>query len=463
MFFRNIFYEIKRNLRTKEVLIWMILFPILLGTFYKFAFGNIGKEMEPVPVAVVENVEDKMFHMMYDLVNEKAKESANAASDESGDESADGDADKSSGGLLDATFCSEQEAYDKLNNGEIAGIVFINPLPGDDATDEAMDLDFLKEFVGSDWDQMKDYTQIRERFETMTLPDLDWDKVLHSMMDIYARETDVSIKTRKSGTAQSTLKAYIESFLAMKKMARDLWDSAISGNGTNMAIDNIQDLMQGATIKSIPLTDGNRDPFVMYMYNLIAMVSIFGTVVALHISINSQANLSTIGMRRSCSGTSKWKVILPELIGTYITHSACVLISITFLNFALQVNFGDKLPMVYLTGICGAVMGVSMGFFVGSIGRLSESAKSGIMMAVNMSLCFMSGLMVDSIRAVFAMNAPIVNDLNPVAIVCDAMYYLNMDADLSRYFGKLLIMGGYTVVFIVLGILMTRRKKYASL
>ena len=109
MFFRNIFYEIKRNLRTKEVLIWMILFPILLGTFYKFAFGNLGKEMEPVPVAVVENVEDKMFHMMYDLVNEKAN------------------------GMLNATFCSEQEAYNMLDNGDVAGIVVINPMPGDDA------------------------------------------------------------------------------------------------------------------------------------------------------------------------------------------------------------------------------------------------------------------------------------------------------------------------------------------
>ena len=58
MFLRNIKYEIQLNTRAKEVLIWMVLFPILLGVFYKFAFGNLGKEMEPIPVAVVENAEE---------------------------------------------------------------------------------------------------------------------------------------------------------------------------------------------------------------------------------------------------------------------------------------------------------------------------------------------------------------------------------------------------------------------
>ena len=462
MFLKNIGYEIKMNFRAKEVLIWMVIFPIALGLFYKFAFGNLGKEMEPVKVAVVENTSDRFFHMFYDTVNEKASEAsedtstAETATAETGD-----DTEQKAKAMMDATYCSEEEAYEMLNNGDVAGVLIIDPPEGQAAVKPTDSDDYMSDLFGSDWAQMSSFGQISDKVKG--LPEgTDMTQTMDKIMTSFIPETEISIKIKKNGSEQSTLKSYIEMFINMKKMAKSLFESNSGGEKT-AAVDSIDDMMNGASIKEVPLTDGNKDPLAMYMYNLIAMVSIFGSLAAMHIAIQNQANLSSIGMRKSCAGTPKSIVILPSLIATYITHSCCVLLSVTFLKFVLQIDFGDKLLLVYLTGICGAVMGVSLGFFVGGIGRLSEGAKTGIMMAVNMSLCFMSGLMIDAIRAIFSVQIPIVNDLNPVAVIADAMYYLNMDADLSRYFVKLLTMGGFTVVFIVLGILMTRRKKYASL
>ena len=479
MFFKNILYEIKRNFRAKEVLIWMIIFPIFLGLFYKLAFGNLGKQgaTTGIKVAVVENVKDNFFHMFYDD-NESpddAAEEETAASDEKASNESEATGSKTENGMdkvkkmLDPTFCSEEEAYKMLSDGDVVGVIIINPVPGAEATTDQSSFghDFLANTYGADWDKKKDFTQIKDMFETSDLSGFSGENInaqMDEMMKSYIPETDISLKIKKNGSEQSTLKSYMDMFLNMKKMSKNIWANATnSEGGKNEALDSINEVMNGASIKETPLTEGNKDPLAMYMYNLIAMVSIFGSLAAMHISINNQANLSTVGMRISCGGSPKWQSILPELIGTYITHSACVLLSVTFLKFVLQIDFGDKLPLVYLTGFCGAVMGVSLGFFVGAIGRLSEGAKSGIMMAVNMTLCFMSGLMIDSIRIIFSVKIPIINDLNPVAVITDAMYFLNMDTDLSRYFVKLLTMGGFTVVFIVLGILMTRRKKYASL
>ena len=475
MFLRNILYEIKINFRAKEVLIWMIIFPICLGLFYKFAFGNLGKQgaATGIKVAVVENAPDKFFHMFYDKkqgnTDETGDGSENAAEKSSDDSTAAGSQEKNgldkAGEMLDPTFCTEEEAYKLLSDGDVVGVVVINPAPGAKPANVADDTGFMSDVFGADWDQMTDFTQIKDRLDSADMSKYqsgDIQKQMDSMLNSYIPETDISVKIKKNGSEQSTLKSYIDMFINMKKMAKDIWASN-SGGKKSDNLDRIEDLMNGATIKETPLTEGNKDPLAMYMYNLIAMVSIFGSLAAMHIAINNQANLSTRGMRITCGGSPKWKMILPELIGTYITHSICVLISVTFLKFVLQIDFGDKLILVYLTGICGAVMGVSLGFFVGAIGRLSEGAKTGIMMAVNMTLCFMSGLMIDAIRVIFSVQIPIVNALNPVAVITDAMYYLNMDADLSRYFVKLLTMGGFTVVFIVLGILMTRRKKYASL
>ena len=108
-------------------------------------------------------------------------------------------------------------------------------------------------------------------------------------------------------------------------------------------------------------------------------------------------------------------------------------------------------------------MGVCAGFFLGAIGKISYGAKIGITMAIVMSLSFMSGLMISQMHAVFELYAPIVNKLNPAAIITDALYYLNMDATLDRYIGKLVFMVIYSVVFVFLGFLLTRRRKYASL
>ena len=41
MFRHNFKYDILTSLRVKEIIIWLIIYPIALGTFFKVAFGNI--------------------------------------------------------------------------------------------------------------------------------------------------------------------------------------------------------------------------------------------------------------------------------------------------------------------------------------------------------------------------------------------------------------------------------------
>ena len=59
MFRHNFKYEIITHLRVKEVIIWLIIYPIALGTFFKVAFGSLYDKMkfEAVKTAVVINNE----------------------------------------------------------------------------------------------------------------------------------------------------------------------------------------------------------------------------------------------------------------------------------------------------------------------------------------------------------------------------------------------------------------------
>ena len=60
-------------------------------------------------------------------------------------------------------------------------------------------------------------------------------------------------------------------------------------------------------------------------------------------------------------------------------------------------------PMVYLSGAVGSLTGVTMGFFIGSFGRLNQNVKMAISMSVTMLSCFLSGLMIGNMKSVIEM------------------------------------------------------------
>ena len=140
-----------------------------------------------------------------------------------------------------------------------------------------------------------------------------------------------------------------------------------------------------------------------------------------------------------------------------------MVVCVTFLRFVLRVNFGGSLILLYLSAILSGFLGVTMGFFVGSIGRMRYEVKEAISMSVSMVLCFLSGLMVGNMKGIIAEHMPWINRVNPVAIMSDSFYCLNMYSDYRRFMTKIVGMLIYIVAFTVIGVLFARRKKYASI
>jgi len=217
-----------------------------------------------------------------------------------------------------------------------------------------------------------------------------------------------------------------------------------------------------SSCKEIPLTQGNPDMYIQYFYNLIAMVAMFGCMTGMHVTMQNQANLSALGARNNCSPAPKLVTILACLTGSFILQTVCMLLCVTFLAFVLKVDFGDRLPLVYPAAILGGIMGVSFGFFVGSVSHMSQKTKTAVLMSASMLLCFLSGLMVGDLKGTIAQKAPWFNNINPAAVVSDSFYCLNIDEDYTRFITKLITMAVITVVFIMLGFIISRRKKYAS-
>ncbi len=377
MFLHSLKYEVKVGLRNKELIMWLMIFPVVLGTFFKIAFGNIynSEKISTIPVAIVENVENEVFDEVMTAISE---------SDEP---------------LFKPCYTDADSAEKLLEKGDASGIIYVD-------------------------------------------------------------ENGLSMGVSEAeGIEQSIIESFIRQYTARETVIKSAAEKNPMGIAATVEAMNVGEDMN----RNIPLTDGNTDMYIQYFYNLIAMVGMFGSITGLHIAMENQANLSPSGARNNVSPVNKLTKIIADLLGSFIGQAVCVIISTTYIAFVLGVDFGSRLPLVYLSGILGGCTGVSMGFFVGSIGSMSIGAKTGLSMSFSMICCALSGLMVGDIKALISEYAPIINKINPAAVISDSFYCLNLYRDYDRYIEKIVTLIVIIVVFTIGGFVMTRRKKYASL
>lgn len=272
-------------------------------------------------------------------------------------------------------------------------------------------------------------------------------------------DSELSLTVSKDGIKQTIIKSFLDQY----QIRESIITETVNNNPQNL--QSVIDAMSQEINcnENLSLSNGNMDTYIQYFYNLIAMAAFFGSISGLYIAINNQGNLSAIAARKCISPTNKLTSITASLLASFVAQVICVSIGITYILFILKVDMGDKIPMVYLSGAVGSLTGVTMGFFIGSFGRLNQNVKMAISMSVTMLSCFLSGLMVGTMKAVIEMYAPIVNRINPAALISDLFYCLNIYNDYRRYTEKLVTLLILSVVFTIGGFLLTRRKKYASL
>ncbi|MBP5579514.1 MAG: ABC transporter permease [Ruminococcus sp.] len=302
-----------------------------------------------------------------------------------------------------------------------------------------------------------------EPFLKVSFTDMDGaEKMLDNgdVEGIIVSDGKLSLTVKEKGLRETMLKSFLEQYTVREKIAMD---------AINTAPEKAQEVIEaltGETVSScreIPLTQGNPDMYIQYFYNLIAMVALFGCNIGMHITIQNQADLSALGARNNCSPARKSVSILACFTGSCIMQTFCMILCVSFLAFVLKVDFGDRLYLVYPAAIMGGILGVSFGFFVGSIARVGEKTKTAILTAFALLLCFCSGLMMGDMKAVIVEKMPWFNNINPAAVISDCFYCLNIYEDYDRFVTKLITMAVTTFIFVFLGFVFSRRKKYASI
>lgn len=100
-------YNVKVKLKNFGMTFWPLAFPLILGTLFYFAFGNISDaDFQTVPVAVVEEAHaDQVFLAFLDQI--------------------EGGEDK----LLSVKKMTDEQAQDKLEAKKVSGIYYVGTEP----------------------------------------------------------------------------------------------------------------------------------------------------------------------------------------------------------------------------------------------------------------------------------------------------------------------------------------------
>lgn len=378
----NFKYALLRLMRNKANLFWILVFPIVLGCFFKIAFSNItaSESFHTIPVAVVEgdNADATAFHTMIEQL--------------SGD---------SEDAMLSATFCDDKKARTLLEKGKVDGIFYTT--------------DTVELAVNSDL-------------------------------------SDASIN-----------QSILQSLLTQYYLNRDLIVQILTTNPGNIEslVDSIGQSVD--TRKEVSLTRNNTDTYDQYFYNLIAMACLYTAMGGINLAINNSANLSSLAARKTLAPAKRAALIGTELLAIILFESLLNMVSFLFIVTVLGVHMTTHLGLAMLTILISTTFSITFGMFLGCVGPKSEGGKTGLMFAVVMPLCFLSGLMMGTMRMVVEKYAPFVNRINPAALISDSFYALNNYDTLTRYTGNILTLLLMTVLFLIISILVTRRKTYASL
>lgn len=220
---------------------------------------------------------------------------------------------------------------------------------------------------------------------------------------------------------------------------------------------------EAAAYISSSSNDANKDPYVQYFYNLLAMCGLLGSMMGMYCAINHQANLSALGARIEVSPMSKLKDIVSSLIATLLVHNVFINIGAVYIIFILGIDFGVSFGFIVIINFMSTVIGNCMGCFVGSIGTMKDTVKNAILLAASLGLCFCSGLMFGGMRLLIEETFPLFNRINPAALIVDSFYSLCVYEGYERFAENIAVLSVWCAALLIGSLIMTRRRKYKSI
>ena len=254
----------------------------------------------------------------------------------------------------------------------------------------------------------------------------------------------------------------------MEKRVRDVMQGYPEGiyNMPNMEniYEDVMKMLEDNQVEFKNISNSNLSYTMIEFYTLIAMTCLYCGTLGMTAVNHNLANMGNVGKRTSITPTSKGKIIFSSLLASYLTQLIGLAILFAYTIFVLKVDYGTNLPMIILLlSLTVSLAGLSLGVAVATLIKANENTKIGILIAVTMLGCFLSGMMGITMKYMIDKNVPIVNLVNPVSMITDGFYALYYYDTLDRYFLNIVSLLIFSGIMILLSINGLRKQKYEAL
>ena len=227
--------------------------------------------------------------------------------------------------------------------------------------------------------------------------------------------------------------------------------------------NKVIELAKEDEVKLKNISNSNLSYTMIEFYTLIAMTCLYGGMLSM-VSINQTlANMSNKGKRIAVSPTKKGTIILSSLLASYIAQLIGLTILFVYTLFVLKVDYGDNTCLIILLAMIGSFAGLTLGTFVGTLFKTNENAKTGILIALTMFWCYLSGMMGITMKYVVDKNVPIINKINPASMITDGLYSLYYYDTFDRYWFNIISLLIFAFVLMLISFFSLRRQKYDSI
>lgn len=257
-------------------------------------------------------------------------------------------------------------------------------------------------------------------------------------------DQEMNLIVSKTGIKQTIIKGVLEQIKQTFKLNRPI-------DGSEFSVNYVDSKSQEA------------NSIIIVFYTLIAMVSTYGVFAGIETVSLIQANLSNLGIRLNVTPLKKKDFLMAGTIVAFLLNLLSNVMLLLFIEYILKIELFKEYLYSLLLIILGNLFGIALGIFIGSSNKKSVNVKTVTGIAVTLFLSFLSGMMSPWIKIIIDKNVPIIGRINPISIISNNLYRINILGSTKSVTEGIVILLIYTLLLLFMSYIFLRRKSYDSI
>lgn len=267
---------------------------------------------------------------------------------------------------------------------------------------------------------------------------------------------------KSNGINQTIFKYVVDEIHDTEKLIATMMTSDLNTDVSNIS-NRISEYLNANEIKLENKASSNLDYMMIEYYTLIAMTCLYAGSIGMIAISATLPYLKGNGKRISVSASKKSSIIFSSLVASFIVQLMTLGLLFFYTICILKIDYGSNIPYIILLSLIGSLAGISLGVLLGTHLKSSESSKTGILIAIVMTGCFLAGMMGVGMKYVIDKNMPILNIINPANMITDGFYALYYYTNSSRYWFNIISLLIFSGLAIALSCRKLGRARYDSI